>query len=125
MLPLPLDASSPPAIPFAETEPLPAESLALIAHLLSKPAQRELALSGLFPPTRSALSDPEVLKKPYMPAVAASLARGVYMAEAGIDSTLIDDKITEVLQRAWRGEIEPAAVGSAATKLIQAGRKSL
>ncbi|AXQ30204.1 extracellular solute-binding protein [Solimonas sp. K1W22B-7] len=101
---------------------VPSACVDLISHLLSKPVQKKLALDGLFPPTRSALSDPEVLAKPYMPAVRQSLERGVYMLEAGLDATLISEKITQALQEAWRGEIPSEAVGSRATELIEARR---
>lgn len=105
--------------------PDPSAALALIAHLLSAPVQKELALTGLFPPTRSALEDPEVLAIPYMPAVKASLDRGIYMLEAGIDSSLINEKIGAALQQAWRGDIAPAQVGALATSEIVAGRRRL
>ena len=98
------------------------EAAKVVSNLLSRPVQKRLALDGLFPPTRSALSDPQVLAKPYMPAVRASLERGVYMLEAGVDATLISEKITQALQQAWRGDITPDAVGETATRLIEAGR---
>lgn len=100
----------------------PGDTLGLIAHLLSAPVQKELALAGLFPATRSALSDPQVLAKPYMPAVKASLERGVYMLEAGIDSSLISEKITDALQKAWRGDIPADQVGARAMEDIAAPR---
>lgn len=101
------------------------ESADLVAHLLSAKTQKELALDGLFPPSRSALNDQDVLKKPYMPAVKTSIERGTYMLEAGVDSSLISEKITQALQEAWRGEITAEAVGARASKLIEDQRKAL
>jgi hypothetical protein len=57
-----------------------------------------------------------------MPAVRASLERATYMLEAGVDATLISEKITQALQEAWRGNIAADAVGARATTLIQAQR---
>ena len=101
------------------------ESAELISNLMSAKAQKWMALNGLFPPTRSALSDPEVLAIPYMPAVKASLERGTYMLEAGVDATLISEKITQALQEAWRGDITAETVGARATTLIEAKRSEL
>lgn len=103
----------------------PGAALSLIAHLQSVPVQKELALAGLFPATRSALSEPQVLAKPYMPAVRTSLERGTYMLEASVDSTLISEKITKALQRAWRGDIAPSQVGEEAAKEITEDRVRL
>jgi ABC-type glycerol-3-phosphate transport system substrate-binding protein len=97
----------------------------LIAHLSSPAAQKRMALDGLLPPTRSALSDEQVLSIPYMPAVKASLERGIYMAEAGPDSDLIAQSITDALQGAWKGSIEPADVVSRAAAAIVSGRRKL
>lgn len=101
------------------------ESADLISNLLSPKAQKWMALNGLFPPTRSALSDPDVLAIPYMPAVKASLERGTYMLEAGVDATLISEKITQALQEAWRGDIAAETVGARATTLIEKQRSEL
>lgn len=101
------------------------ESADLISNLMSPKAQKWMALNGLFPPTRSALSDPEVLAIPYMPAVKASLERGTYMLEAGVDATLISEKITQALQEAWRGDLVAESVGARATALIKEQRSAL
>lgn len=101
-----------------------AASASLIAYLLSRPVQKRMALAGLFPPTRAALEDPDVGAKPYIPAVRASLARGVYMAEAGPDSMIIQEEITAALQRAWRREIQPNQVASTAATAIASRRSN-
>jgi spermidine/putrescine-binding protein len=103
----------------------PENAAKLISYLLSRESQKRLAMTGLFPPTMPALDDPEVLKKPYMPAVRESLARGVYMAEAGPDADLISQEITNAMQRAWKGELAPEKVPQTATAAIIQGRKQL
>lgn len=103
----------------------PSAALELIAHLQSPEAQRQMALNGLFPATRIALSDPEVLSRRYMPAVKTSLERGVYMLEAGVDSTLISQRITDSMQRAWRGDISALEVGAEAMREIERDRARL
>ncbi len=103
----------------------PGSAAQLISYLLAPETQKRMALAGLFPPTTSALNDPEVLAKPYMPAVRDSLQRGVYMCEAGPDSDLISQEITNAMQRAWRGELRAAEVGPAIATAVEAGRRSI
>lgn len=96
----------------------------LIAFLLKRSSQKRMAMRGLFPPTRPALYDGEVGTKPYISAVRESLARGVYMAEAGTDSTIIEQEITAALQRAWRRVIAPDQVATVATAAIARRRNT-
>lgn len=97
----------------------------LMEFLLQPDTQKRMALTGLFPPTKSALNDSEVLNTAYMPAVRDSLLRGVYMCEAGPDSDLISQEITNALQRLWRGELTSADLGSVVAKAVEAGRRTL
>jgi ABC-type glycerol-3-phosphate transport system substrate-binding protein len=102
-----------------------AQATSLINYLLSRRIQKQMALQGLFPPTRPALQDTDVGTMAYMPAVRESLARGVYMLEAGPDSDLIQQEITSALQLAWRRRITPQEVASTATAAIAAKRPGL
>ena len=103
----------------------PANVAALISYLMRPNIQKRLALTGLFPPTRTAMNDPDVLALPYMPAVRESHDRGVYMDEAGPDADVISTKITDVLQAAWKGEFGPEEVGPRAAAAILEARIQL
>ncbi|QKJ28349.1 extracellular solute-binding protein [Mucilaginibacter mali] len=69
--------------------------------------QVALFKKGLCSPLKTVYDDPEVKKIPYAEALRSSLDRGVYMLEAGIDATMISDKITAALQKMWNNELTP------------------
>lgn len=85
----------------------PEVALKYIVDLMQPKMQVELTKKGLCSASRAAYEDPEVQKIPYCAAMKSSLERGVYMLEAGIDATMISEKITTYLQKAWSGELSP------------------
>ncbi|MDJ0921501.1 MAG: extracellular solute-binding protein [Henriciella sp.] len=84
----------------------------LIQSLFDLPLQKELARNGLCVPRRDVYEDPELLSEiPYLDALGKSLARGVYMLEAGIDGDQIISHLSSVLQELFRadGELDVAS----------------
>lgn len=78
-----------------------------ILDLMQPANQIKLAKTGLCSALKTVYDDPEIQKIPYSNALKTSLSRGVYMLEAGIDATMISDKITSNLQKMWNNEIKP------------------
>ncbi len=83
------------------------EAMKFIAWLMRKDNQIEMIKQGLCSPLRSAYDAPSVQNIPYLKALKKSLDRGVYMAEAGPDSDLINQTITKYAQKVWREELAP------------------
>jgi ABC-type glycerol-3-phosphate transport system substrate-binding protein len=75
-----------------------------VLFLLRKENQIELAKRGLCSPVQDVYADPGVQALPYINALGQSLRRATYMLEAGPDAELISNRLTEALQRIWRGE---------------------
>ncbi len=75
-----------------------------VMFLLRQENQVEMTKNGLCSPLKSVYSDPKVQSVPYIPALGESLKRATYMLEAGPDSDLISTRLTEALQRIWKGE---------------------
>ena len=96
-----------------------------IVDIMQPKMQIELTKKGLCSCLKTAYDDPEVKKMPYTLALKNSLARGVYMLEAGIDATMISDKITANLQKMWAGEYTPEQAVSNMQKEIDAERKTI
>lgn len=85
------------------------EAAEFIVYVMQKERQVELMKKGLCSPLRSAYSDPTVLAAvPYARALYESLNRGKYFFEAGPDSELIQNVITNWVQKIWRGDIDSA-----------------
>lgn len=82
----------------------PLESAKYIIDLMSKENQIKMAKTGLCSALKTVYQDPEIKKIPYSLALEESLNNGVYMLEAGVDATLISDKITYYLQKIWNEE---------------------
>lgn len=80
------------------------ESYELIKWLLKKDNQIKMIQKGLSSPRRDAYESPYVQHIPYVGAIKSSLDRGVYMYEATPEAILIQNKITEWVQKTWRGE---------------------
>jgi ABC-type glycerol-3-phosphate transport system substrate-binding protein len=81
-----------------------------VAYLLRPENQVELAKRGLCSPVRATYANSEVRRLPYTEALGASLERATYMLEAGPDSELVASRITEALQRIWKGERSEAVL---------------
>lgn len=74
-----------------------------ILYMMQPKTQVELALNGLCSPLKSVYKNQRVIDKiPYCKALETSLDRGTYMFEAGLESTLVSEIITEHIQRLWR-----------------------
>ena len=83
----------------------PDEALKYVISLLQKENQVELMKNGLCSPIKSSYDDPEVQKIPYTRALKESLDRAVYAFEAGPDSDVVSQKITNYFQKYWNDEI--------------------
>lgn len=96
-----------------------------ILDLMQKDNQVKLAKTGLCSALKTVYDDPEIQKIPYSTALKISLARGTYMLEAGIDATMISDKITAYLQKMWNNEITPEQALAKMQAEIESERKSI
>lgn len=103
----------------------PREAAAFIMWLMQRPRQVRLMGRGLASPLRSAYSDTASLRLPYAQALKESLDRGVYMAEAGPDATIVQETLTKHLQRIWRGEVPPEEGLRDATQELKVQRDSI
>ncbi len=101
------------------------EAMQYIISLLQKPTQIALAKKGLCSPLKSTYDDPGVQAIPYSNALKTSLERGVYMFEAGPESELVNQTMTNYLQQFWDDKL-PA--GEALNKIkddVEKGRASI
>jgi multiple sugar transport system substrate-binding protein len=96
-----------------------------ILDLMQPKVQIELTKKGLCSALKTVYDDSEIQKIPYSNALKVSLARGVYMLEAGIDATMISDKITANLQKMWNNELTPEQAVESMQKEIDAERKAI
>lgn len=78
-----------------------------VSYALRPENQAAMMLAGLCSPNRKAYADPRVSQLAYADALRRSLERGVYMVEAGPDADLIQQVISENIERVWRGELSP------------------
>ena len=83
----------------------PEQALNYIVDVLQKENQIKLIQQGLCSPLKSAYEANEVRNIPYLQALKESLARGKYMYEAGIDASMISEKVTTYIQKIWKGDI--------------------
>jgi len=100
----------------------PQEAVKYIIDLLQKPNQVALARKGLCSALKSVYDDPEVQKIPYANALNASLQRGVYMFEAGPESDLVSQTLTNYLQQFWDDKLTAEEALSKAKNDIEKGR---
>lgn len=103
----------------------PKVAMEYIVSMMQKPAQIELAKSGASSVLRSVYDDPQVKKIPYSDALKRSLDRGVYMFEAGIESTIISDVLTAYVQRLYNGDLNAAAAMKGAKAEIDTRRQAV
>jgi len=96
-----------------------------IMDMLQPGVQKMLYKKGLCSPLKTIYSDPEIRKIPYSDALGQSLDRGVYMLEAGIDATMISDKVTNGLQKMWGGQFTPEQALNYMQTEINRGRKAM
>lgn len=76
-----------------------------IIDLMQYENQVKLAKKGLCSPLETVYDDPEIRKLPYTKAVRISLERGIYMMEAGIETNIISEVMSNYIQKAWLGEL--------------------
>jgi ABC-type glycerol-3-phosphate transport system substrate-binding protein len=81
--------------------PYKREAVEYMLSLMNTATQVELMKQGMASPFRSPYNDPGVQGIPYVASFRDSLERGVYMIDAGVDSQIIQDAITEVIQDIW------------------------
>jgi len=84
----------------------PQEAIKYIMHLMQPEVQIELAKKGLCSPLKTTYDDPEVQKIAYSKALKTSLSdnRAVYMFEAGVESEIVSQVITNHIQRLWTND---------------------
>lgn len=103
----------------------PKEVLMYIVDLMQYPNQVELAKKGLCSPLKTVYENEEVKKLPYTEAVKASLDRGIYMMEAGPETNIITEVVSNYVQKAWSGEISPKQALAQMQKEVEERRKEL
>jgi len=103
----------------------PGKSAEFIAYVLNKDEQVKLMQLGLCSPLRSAYDSPEVKAIPYAEALRASLERGVYMVEAGPDADVIQEAVTQAVQRIWTGQGTVEGELKGATQNLRNKRKEI
>lgn len=98
----------------------PQKAFDFLVWLMQKENQVEMVKNGLCSPLSSVYNEPELQKIPYLNAVKSSLKRGVFMLEAGPDADIINQKISEYVQRSWKGELTPKeALNKAQLEIIK------
>lgn len=95
-----------------------------VMFLLREDNQVELTRKGLASPVRAVYQNPLVDSVPYIDALGTSLERASYMLEAGPDADLISSRITEAMQRIWKGE-QPTLVLSETQERLRKERAQL
>lgn len=76
-----------------------------IEYLIQYDVQVALMEKGLCSALQSPYHDPKVKVIPYANALYKSLKKAKYMHEAGPDSNAIQEIITEIIQKIWRGKL--------------------
>lgn len=103
----------------------PQEAVKYIMSLMQRSNQIALAKKGLCSALRSTYNDPEVQKIPYASALKTSLERGVYMFEAGPESDLVSQTLTNYLQQLWTDKVSTEEALSKASEDISKGRNDI
>jgi len=96
-----------------------------ILYLMQKSTQIALAKKGLCSPLESTYSNLDIQKIPYSNALRVSLKRGVYMFEAGPESDLVSQVITNYIQQLWNDKITVKQALSLIKADIEKGRISI
>ncbi|MBS1661845.1 MAG: extracellular solute-binding protein [Bacteroidetes bacterium] len=103
----------------------PQEALKYVISLMQNQNQVALAKKGLCSPLKSTYDDPEVQKIPYASALKNSLQRGVYMFEAGPESDLVNQALTNYLQQLWADKLTTKEALEHASEDIIKGREEI
>ena len=103
----------------------PQEAVKYIMSLMQKSNQIALTKKGLCSPLESTYDDPEVQKIPYANALKTSLKRGVYMFEAGPESKLVSETLTNYLQQFWNNKLTAEDALKKASEDISKGRANI
>lgn len=98
----------------------PREALDFILYVMQPNTQVLLGRNGLSSPLVTTYSDSVVAAYPHTAALKASMQRGGIYPEAGPDSKMIDEVMSSYIQKAWAGELTPAAaIKKAADEIAQ------
>ena len=100
----------------------PREAVKYVMSLMQKTNQIALAKKGLCSSLKSTYDDLEVQKIPYTSALKTSLERGVYMFEAGPESDLVSQTLTNYLQQFWEDKLTAEVALAKANEDISRGR---
>ncbi|MBL4675018.1 MAG: extracellular solute-binding protein [Mucilaginibacter sp.] len=103
----------------------PQESFRYVMSLFQKDTQIKLVQKGLCSPLKSAYDAEEVQEIPYIPALKASLSRGVYALEAGPDADMINSTITTYMQQVWNSRRTIGDALNAAQSEVVTKRKDI
>lgn len=103
----------------------PQAAFRFVSWLLRKENQIAMVKTGMASPMMSVYSAPQVQDIPYIHALEASLKRAVYFLEAGPDSDLISQTVSEYVQRAWREELSVTEALSQAQQTIDSQRPGI
>lgn len=103
----------------------PKEAAKYIIDLMQPANQIELAKKGLCSPLRTTYENPEVQKIPYSNALKQSLERGVYMFEAGPESDLVSQVMTNYIQQFWNNKLTAEEALTKAQEDIENGRTEI
>ncbi|MFA6403082.1 MAG: extracellular solute-binding protein [Salinivirgaceae bacterium] len=103
----------------------PQEASKYIIDLLQPENQILLARKGLCSASKKVYEDTIVSKLPYANALLESLNRGAIFLEAGPDSYMISEVISNYVQKCWNGELSPSQALSQAQREIENKRKEV
>jgi multiple sugar transport system substrate-binding protein len=101
------------------------EAIKYVMSLMQKPTQIALAKKGLCSPLKSIYDDTGVQRIPYINALKISLNRGVYMFEAGPESDLVNQTLTNYLQQFWDDKLTAEQALTKANEDIAKGRADI
>jgi ABC-type glycerol-3-phosphate transport system substrate-binding protein len=91
-----------------------------VLYALSPENQTQLIEKGLCSPLKTAYTEDVMSRVPYARALRDSLKRGVFMFEAGSDSTIVSDALTTWVQSYVRGNVsEVEALKQAQAEVVR------
>lgn len=94
-----------------------------VSYVMTPATQIRLLEKGLSSALKSAYTEEVMARVPYAQALRDSLARGVFMFEAGSDAEIINSALTSNIQKFIRGEISEATALKQAEQEVLAARK--
>jgi ABC-type glycerol-3-phosphate transport system substrate-binding protein len=98
----------------------PKEAMDFIIYLMQPKNQVKLARNGLSSPLISTYSDSIVASYPHAKALKESMLRGGIYPEAGPDSKMIDEVLSNYIQKTWSRDLSPTtAIQSAADEIAR------